>query len=169
ADITIASGNFVLAKPFGIQNGVDYKLTGEVRKVESEAIRRQLDNGNIVLLSSLGYSPTGEIFNLTVEDVASSTAIALKADKLLIDGNVAGILDQDGERISKLSAEEAMALIREKIAAKGLDEELRNLELSVKACSATVKRSQVISYEDDGALLIELFTRDGIGTLITQE
>src|SRR5690606_5743066 len=170
ADISIASGNFVLAKPFGILNGVDYKLTGEVRKVESEAIRKQLDNGNIVLLSSLGYSPTGEIFNLTVEDVASSAAIALKADKLLIYGNEPGILDQDGERISKLSAEEAMALIRQKIAAKGgLDEELRNLELSVKACSATVKRSQVISYEDDGALLIELFTRDGIGTLITQE
>jgi amino-acid N-acetyltransferase len=169
ADITLASGNFVMAKPFGIQNGVDYGLTGEVRKVETDAIRKQLDNGNIVLLPSLGYSPTGEVFNLTVEDVASSAAIALKADKLLIYGAEAGILDQDGERISKLSAEEALALIKQKIAQNGLDEELRNLELSVKACSATVKRSQVISYEDDGALLIELFTRDGIGTLITQE
>jgi len=169
ADITIASGNFVIAKPFGIQHGIDFGLTGEVRKVETDAIRKQLDNGNIVLLPSLGYSPTGEVFNLTVEDVASATAIALKADKLLIYGNEAGILDQDGERISKLSAEEAQAMIRDKIATNGLDEELRNLELSVKACMATVKRSQVISYEDDGALLIELFTRDGIGTLITQE
>ncbi|MES2626868.1 MAG: amino-acid N-acetyltransferase [Pseudomonadota bacterium] len=169
ADITLASGNFVMAKPFGIQNGVDYGLMGEVRKVEVDAIRKQLDNGNIVLLPSLGYSSTGEVFNLTVEDVASNTAIALKADKLLIYGNEAGILDQDGERISKLSAEEALALIKQKIEQNGIDEELRNLELSVKACSATVKRSQVISYEDDGALLIELFTRDGIGTLITQE
>ncbi len=169
ADITLASGNFVMAKPFGIQNGIDYGLMGEVRKVEVDAIRKQLDNGNIVLLPSLGYSPTGEVFNLTVEDVASNTAIALKADKLLIYGNEAGILDQDGERISKLSAEEALALVKQKIEQNGIDEELRNLELSVKACSATVKRSQVISYEDDGALLIELFTRDGIGTLITQE
>lgn len=169
ADITLASGNFIVAKPFGIQDGIDYGLMGEVRKVESEAIRKQLDNGNIVLLPSLGYSPTGEVFNLTAEDVASATAIALKADKLMIYGNDAGILDEDGERISKLSAEEALAMIRDKIAANGLDEELRNLELSVKACMATVKRSQVISYEDDGALLIELFTRDGIGTLITQE
>jgi amino-acid N-acetyltransferase len=169
ADITLAGGNFVMAKPFGIQNGIDYGLMGEVRKIQVDAIRKQLDNGNIVLLPSLGYSSTGEVFNLTVEDVASNTAIALKADKLLIYGNEAGILDQDGERISKLSAEEALALIKQKIEQNGIDEELRNLELSVKACSATVKRSQVISYEDDGALLIELFTRDGIGTLITQE
>ncbi|MES2605403.1 MAG: amino-acid N-acetyltransferase [Pseudomonadota bacterium] len=169
ADLTLASGNFIVARPFGIHEGIDFGLTGEVRKIEIDAIRKQLDNGNIVLMSSLGYSPTGEVFNLTVEDVASATAIALKADKLLIYGSEAGILDQDGDRISKLSAEEAQALIKQKIADTGIDDELRNLELGVKACSATVKRSQVISYEDDGALLIELFTRDGIGTLITQE
>jgi amino-acid N-acetyltransferase len=169
ADLTITSGNYVMAKPFGIQDGIDYGFMGEVRKVEPDAIRKQLDNGHIVLISSLGYSPTGEVFNLTVEDVACATAIALKADKLMIYGEEAGILDQDGERISKLSAEEAQALIKNKIAQTGLDEELKNLEVGVKACSATVKRSQVISYEDDGALLIELFTRDGIGTLITQE
>ena len=169
ADITTASGNYVMAKPFGIQNGIDYGLTGEVRKVDSAAIIRQLDNNNIVLISNLGYSPTGEVFSMTVEEVASAVAIALQADKLLIYGNEAGILDEDGERISKMSAEEAQRMIREKIEQKGLDEELRNLELAVRACSATVKRSQVISYEDDGALLIELFTRDGIGTLITQE
>lgn len=169
ADINITSGNFVVAKPFGVQDGVDYGLMGEVRKIDTDAIRKQLDNGNIVLLSCLGYSPTGEAFNLTVEDVASAAATALKADKLLIYGNEAGILDEEGERISKMSAEEAQALIRQKIEQSGLDEELRNLQLAVKACMATVKRAQVISYEDDGALLIELFTRDGIGTLITQE
>jgi amino-acid N-acetyltransferase len=169
ADIITASGNFVMAKPFGIQNGIDYGLTGEVRKVESDAIRKQLDNGNIVLASTLGYSPTGEVFSMTVEEVASAVAIALKADKLLIYGNEAGILDEDGERISKMSAEEAQRMITAKIKEDGVDEELRNLELAVRACSATVKRSQVISYQEDGALLIELFTRDGIGTLITQE
>ena len=169
ADITTASGNYVMAKPFGIQNGVDYGLTGEVRKVESEAIRKQLDNGNIVLISNLGYSPTGEVFSMTVEEVTSAVAIALKADKLLIYGNEAGILDEDGERISKMSAEEAQKMIKAKIEQNGIDEQLRNLELAVRACSATVKRSQVISYEDDGALLVELFTRDGVGTLITQE
>src|SRR5690606_16448163 len=123
-----ASGNFVMAKPFGIQDGIDYGLTGEVRKVEVDAIRKQLDNGNIVLVSSLGYSPTGEVFNLNVEDVASSVSIALKADKLLIYGEEAGILDEDGERISKMSAEEAQKMIKAKIEQNGLDEELLNLE-----------------------------------------
>lgn len=170
ADIVTASGNYVIAKPFGIQNGIDYGLTGEVRKVEVDAIQRQLDHGHMVLQSNLGYSPTGEVFSMTAEEVASAVAIALKADKLLIYGNEAGILDEDGERISKLSAEEAQTLIRRKITESGgVDEELRNLELAVRACSATVKRAQVISYEEDGALLVELFTRDGIGTLITQE
>ena len=169
ADINLVGGNFIVAQPFGVSNGIDYSHTGEVRKVDFEAIRRQLDTGNIVLLSTLGYSTTGEVFNLTVEEVAAAAAIALSADKLLIYGSEPGILDGEGQRISKLSADEARALIRHKIATTGVDEQLRNLELGMAACQATVKRAQVISYLDDGALLIELFTRDGTGTLITQE
>jgi amino-acid N-acetyltransferase len=169
ADITICSGNFVIAKPYGVQNGIDYALTGEVRKVNSKAILTQLENNNIVLLSNLGYSATGEVFNLTAEEVAAETAIALKADKLLIYSKEAGILDKEGSPINKLSAEQAQKLISEKIKQGGADESLKNLELSVKACLATVARSQVISYVDDGALLTELFTREGVGTLITQE
>jgi len=169
AEINTASGNFIVAKPYGVHNGVDYGYTGEVRKVDSEAIRKQLDAGNIVLQSNLGFSPTGEVFNLTVEEVAASMAIALQADKLLIYAEQSGILDEDGDPISQLNAKEAEALIKAKIANKGLDMELLNLELGVKACKAGVKRAQVISYVDDGALLSELFTRDGSGTLITEE
>jgi amino-acid N-acetyltransferase len=169
AEINTASGNFIVAKPYGVHNGVDYGYTGEVRKVDSEAIRKQLDAGNIVLQSNLGFSPTGEVFNLTVEEVAASIAIALQADKLLIYAEQSGILDEDGDPISQLNAKEAEALIKAKIANKGLDMELLNLELGVKACKAGVKRAQVISYVDDGALLSELFTRDGSGTLITEE
>ena len=84
ADINICGGNFVVAKPYGILNGIDYAHTGEIRKVDSEAIQKQLDNNNIVLLSNLGFSATGEVFNLTAEEVAAETAIALQADKLLI-------------------------------------------------------------------------------------
>ena len=169
AEINTASGNFIVAKPYGVHNGVDYGYTGEVRKVDSEAIRKQLDAGNIVLQSNLGFSPTGEVFNLTVEEVAASMASALQADKLLIYAEQSGILDEDGDPISQLNAKEAEALIKAKIANKGLDMELLNLELGVKACKAGVKRAQVISYVDDGALLSELFTRDGSGTLITEE
>ena len=170
ADINTASGNFVVAKPYGVHKGVDYGYTGEVRKVDSDAINRQLDAGNIVMQSNLGYSPTGEVFNLTVEEVASAIAIALQADKLLIYSGDTGILDDEGEPISQLTAIEADDLIRQKIGAgDNLDMQLLNLELATKACKAGVKRAQVISYTADGALLSELFTRDGSGTLITQE
>lgn len=169
ADISTVSGNYIIAKPYGIHNGVDYCHTGEVRKVDSEEISRHLDAGKTVLLSNLGYSSTGEIFNLTVEDVAVSCAIALSADKLLVYSAESGILDDEGAPISQLNAEEAKLLIQEKIANKGQDKQLLNLELATKACQAGVKRAQVISYVEDGALLTELFTRDGTGTLITQE
>ena len=169
ADITICGGNFVVAKPYGVQNGIDYAHTGEIRKVNREAILNQLSNNNIVLLSNLGYSATGETFNLAAEEVAAETAIALEADKLLIYSKESGILDKDGVSINKLSAEQAQKLIEEKIGQDETDEALKNLQLGVKACLATVSRSQVISYVDDGALLTELFTRDGVGTLITQE
>ena len=83
ADIRVASGNFITAKPLGVRDGVDFMFTGEVRKVDTLAIQRRLDDGELVLLSPLGYSPTGEVFNLALEDVAASTAIALKAEKLI--------------------------------------------------------------------------------------
>src|SRR5690606_655423 len=169
ADINITGGNFIIAQPFGIHNGVDYSHTGEVRKVDHEAIRKHLDAGSIVLLSTLGYSSTGEVFNLTVEEVAAAAAIALQADKLIIYSRQPGILDSDGDAISKLSADEAQALIDERRDQPGAEDQLANLALSIKACRASVKRAQVISYLEDGALLIELFTRDGSGTLITQE
>jgi amino-acid N-acetyltransferase len=169
ADISTVSGNYVSAKPFGVHNGVDYQHTGEVRKVDSDEIARHLDSGKTVLQSNLGYSPSGEIFNLKVEDIAASIAIALAADKLLIYSAESGILDDDGEAISQLNAEDAQALVQEKIASNGLDQQLLNLELATKACKGGVKRAQVISYAEDGALLTELFTRDGTGTLITQE
>ena len=169
ADISTVSGNYVSAKPFGVHNGVDYQHTGEVRKVDSDEITRLLDAGKTVLQSNLGFSPSGEVFNLKVEEIAASIAIALTADKLLIYSAESGILDNDGKAISQLNAEDAQALVQEKIASNGMDQQLLNLELATKACKGGVKRAQVISYSEEGALLTELFTRDGTGTLITQE
>ncbi len=83
AQIRVCSGNFVIAKPMGIHDGVDFCNTGEVRRVDTEAINRLLQAGAIVLLSPIGYSPTGEVFNLSFEDVATQTAVALKADKII--------------------------------------------------------------------------------------
>src|SRR4051812_28440120 len=83
AAINTASGNFITAQPYGIRNGIDYQYTGQVRKVDAQAITTSLNAGNITIISNIGYSPTGEVFNCAVEDVAVATAKAMRADKLV--------------------------------------------------------------------------------------
>ena len=89
--VRVVSGNFLTARPVGIVDGVDFMHSGLVRKVDSGLIRRAIDIGALVLLSPFGFSPTGEAFNLTMEDVATSAAIALGADKLVFLTEVPGL------------------------------------------------------------------------------
>jgi amino-acid N-acetyltransferase len=166
ADIRVSSGNFVTAKPVGVVNGVDFLHTGEVRKIDAEGIRRRLDDHEVVLLSPLGFSPTGDVFNCTLEDVATSTAIALQADKLIFLTETAGAPDAKGKLISELTVKQAQELV----AANNLPEDVQiYLPCAVKAASNGVKRTHLISRHVDGALLIELFTHHGIGTMIVPE
>jgi amino-acid N-acetyltransferase len=166
ADIRVSSGNFVTAKPVGVVDGVDFGHTGEVRKIDAEGIRRRLDDHEVVLLSPVGFSPTGDVFNCTLEDVATSAAIALKADKLIFLTETAGAQDAKGRLVSELTVKQA----REMIAGNGLAEDVRIfLPWAVRACDAGVKRSHLISRHVDGALLIELFTSHGIGTMVVPE
>src|SRR5690349_16504337 len=71
ARIDVAGGNFVVARPAGVIDGVAMLHTGEVRQIDSAAIKQRLDDGAIVLMTFIGYSPTGEIFNCSVEEVAT--------------------------------------------------------------------------------------------------
>ncbi|NOY61809.1 MAG: amino-acid N-acetyltransferase [Gammaproteobacteria bacterium] len=167
AALRVASGNFVVAQPLGIRSGVDYQHTGQVRRIDSGAIRQRLNDDAIVLLSPLGYSPTGEIFNLTVAEVATATAIALGADKLLFLAEGQGINDSDGALIRQLSPTRAQQLL---CATPAIDEEACSyLEWALQACHQGVARAHLISRREEGALLQELYSRDGIGTLITAE
>src|SRR5947209_300559 len=166
ADIRVSSGNFVTAKPVGVVNGVDFRHTGEVRKVDADGIRRRLDDHEVVLISPIGFSPTGDVFNCTLEDVATSTAMALKADKLIFLTETAGALDARGKLISELSVKQA----RELLERNNLPEDVQiYLPQAVRACGAGVQRAHLISRHVDGALLIELFTHHGIGTMIVPE
>ena len=167
ADIRVSSGNFVTAKPVGVVDGVDFGHTGEVRKIDAEGIRRRLDDHEVVLISPLGFSPTGDVFNCTLEDVATSTAIALQADKLIFLTETAGALDPKGRLLSELTVKQAGELVA---ANGGLPEDVQiYLPCAMKACSNGVKRSHLISRHVDGALLIELFTHHGIGTMVVPE
>ena len=145
--------------------GVDLHHTGEVRRIDRKGISRHLDDASIVLLSSMGYSPTGEVFNLACEDVAISTAAALEADKLILCGPDTGSFDTDGQLLRELKPSRALPLIE----ALGNSLPGSLLSAACKACNAGLRRSHIISYADDGAMLTELFTRDGGGTLVTQE
>ena len=165
AKIRVASGNFVTARPLGVHEGVDYGHTGLVRRIDAEAIRQRLDAGAIALIPPLGYSPTGEVFNLTAQDVATSAAIALGADKLVCLLEGPGVTGVDGKLLSNLEPRHVEPLLQERTE---LSEELtQHLQAAASACRSGVKRVHLISRGIDGALLRELFTRDGVGTLLT--
>lgn len=161
----VTSGNFVTARPIGVVDGIDYHHTGEVRRIDRKGINRQLDERSIVLLSPLGYSPTGEIFNLACEDVAMRAAIDLGADKLILYGAERGLLDDAGKLVRELRPQQVPAHL-ERLGASYQGE---LLDAAAQACRAGVRRSHIVSYTEDGSLLSELFTRTGNGTLVAQE
>ncbi len=166
-NIRVVSGNFVTAKPIGIRDGVDYVHTGVVRRIDADAIRRVVDAGAIALIPSLGYSPTGEVFNLSAPDVASSVSIAMGADKLIMLTEGKGVTNTRGKVLTNVIPREVEALLKRR---KNLPEELvQQLNHAVKACRGGVKRTHLIGRHMDGALLKELFTRNGAGTLLTAE
>ncbi len=164
--IRIISGNFITAKPIGIVDGVDFQLTGVARKVAYETIHKILETDNLVLLSPLGFSPTGEAFNLTMEDVAVSAATALRADKLIFIAETPLMSDQDGDEIRELSVMQADAEI--KLGYLPADASFY-LEHAIKASRGGVSRVHIIPYTVDGAALLEIFTHDGVGTMVSSE
>ncbi|VFT52776.1 N-acetylglutamate synthase [Pseudomonas aeruginosa] len=165
ARLRVAGGNLVTARPIGVVEGVDYHHTGEVRRIDRKGIGRLLDERSIVLLSPLGYSPTGEIFNLACEDVAMRAAIDLEAEKLILYGAEQGLLDASGKLVRELRPQQVPAHLQR----LGNSYQAELLDAAAQACRAGVKRSHIVSYTEDGALLSELFTRTGNGTLVAQE
>jgi amino-acid N-acetyltransferase len=165
SQIRVSTGNFIIAKPIGVRNGVDFKHTGVVRRVDDSGIKTQLDFGSIVLLSPIGYSPTGEVFNLALEDVAAKTAIALKADKLIALTEHTGFQDADGQLMRSCGFGTIASLLNDD------EDNIRQLLLRaiVQSGENGVERCHCVSYASDSALLQELFTREGAGTLIAKD
>ena len=165
AEIRVASGNFVTAKPAGVVDGVDLQFTGEVHKIASLAIADRLAAGEIVLLSPLGYSLTGEVFNLTLEEVATAAAVALTADKLIFLLDHGDCLDARGRLINQLTVATGQRLLKSLPAG-----DLRlYLPHALRACRHGVHRAHLLPRSQDGALLMELFTHEGVGTMVARE
>jgi amino-acid N-acetyltransferase len=166
AAINTVSGNFLTAQPIGVHDGIDFQYTGSVRKVDAQAISGCLDGGNIAVVSPVGYSPTGEVFNLAMEDAAVAVATALHAEKLVFFSD-APVEDKEGELLPELTAQEAAELLAR---SNRLSADTRlYLAHAVEAVRAGVQRAHVISGKVPGALLIELFTHEGSGTMITSD
>jgi len=165
--LRVASGNFVTARPLGVRGGVDFQFTGEVRRVDTVGIERLLDDGQIVLVSPLGYSPTGEVFNLSGEDVATQVAVALKADKLIFLTEAGPLRGPQHQTLAQLTVPAAEQLLADDHA---LPPELAShLRSAVEVCSVRDLRVHLVDRHIDGGLLIELFSRQGIGTLVSRE
>ncbi len=169
--VCVASGNFVTARPVGIRDGVDFAFTGEVRRVDARAIGRRLDDGSIVLVSPLGYSPSGEVFSMRAEHLATEIAVELKAHKLLLlrtgqwlDSTTGGLARQ----LTLAGARQALGH-RHPSNSAGDDFAREFLSHAVRACHNGVARTHLLDYQVDGVLLVELFTRDGIGTMVSAE
>lgn len=166
AAIRIISGNFVTARPLGVFDGVDLELTGVTRKIASETIQPILETDSLVLLSPLGFSPTGEVFNLTMEDVAASAAIALHAEKLIFITETTMMTDIAGTEIRELSSHQAEAVLQAGFLPPDASFYLQH---AIKACNSGVDRAHIVPFEMDGSALLELFTHDGVGTMISHE
>ncbi len=162
ARLRVMGGNFVTAKPVGIHDGIDYQHSGQVRRIDADGVRAILNHDAIALLSPLGYSSTGELFSVSASDVAENTAVAIGADKLIVLDRHSGLQDQDGALIRQCTIDSALSLNIQD------DEQKRLRDAVCRACSRDVGRGHLLSFERDGALLEELFTHDGSGTLIAQ-
>ena len=162
--IPVISANLLVAQPVGVLDGVDHMLTGLVRKVETERAKAITANQGLILQSPMGYSPSGQMFNLTSEEVAAACAIELNADKLIVLDELDCVKDGDGARISTLTPAEVEDVLP---TFDGTPTATRLAALT-RAVRAGVDKGQLVSYCEEGALLAELFTAEGHGTQILE-
>ena len=154
------SGSFVTAKPFGVDNGVDHEHAGAVRNVDVSGVQEQLDQANVVLIPAIAPSPSGELFSLDGMELGRELAARLGADKLILFSENDGILDA-GQLLREMNLAQARELAK--------DNTDNNLHCAIKACEAGVDRTQIVSFTNSSALLTELFSLNGSGTLISRD
>jgi len=174
--VRVISGNFITARPVGIVDGIDFKHSGLVRKVDVQGIRQTLDMGAMVLLSPFGFSITGEAFNLTMVEVATRVAIELQADKLIFVTEVPGIrlrptdpASDDNPIDTEMPLDLAEKLLASLPSPQVPTDTSFYLQHCVKACKAGVDRTHILPFSTDGALLLEIYVHDGIGTMVIDE
>ncbi|HMM76364.1 MAG TPA: amino-acid N-acetyltransferase [Gammaproteobacteria bacterium] len=158
--VRILGGNFVVARPAGVIGGIDLQFTGELRRIDSAGLRAQLEHADLVLLSPLGHSPTGELFSLNGLELATAVAAELGAGKLVIYTQQPEVRDSSGRLRRQLTP---LEMKEEPLSGPPAPV----LAAALRACKLGVRRVHLVASDADGALLLELFTRDGVGTLLS--
>ncbi|AFZ82476.1 amino-acid N-acetyltransferase [Candidatus Kinetoplastidibacterium crithidiae] len=167
SQIKVISGNFITASPVGVLNGIDFQLTGKVRKIDTEAIKFAIEKGtSVVLLSPIGFSPTGDAFHLEMEELATSTAIAIGAEKLIFLSSSEGVKNADGSINPEIARAKAETLLQDNNIDTTTTKFLKN---SVMAVKKGVARTHILPYGIDGSVLLEIFTHGGIGTMVVED
>ena len=168
--LRMTGGNFFSAKPVGVVDGIDHQYTGNVRKVIADEILADLSQENVVLISPIAASPSGEIFNLSSEEVTEAVATAISADKLVWLCKGQGLVNQDNKLIKSITVNDVETLLQpDQLANHNQSEEvIRILPSSIKACKRGIDRIHILNRESDGAMLMEFFTHEGIGTVISK-
>ncbi len=186
-DGNVVSGNFFTAQPYGVIDGVDFKFTGYPRRFEVKKIQQVLDSRDVLLLTPLGSSPSGEIFNVNTEHLAASVAGALKASKVIFftKSGTAFREKKSNKLVQNFRLSDAKNLLKYNSIVldnyKGFTSIEHEADLkpevveaflktgwSIAALEKGVKRAHIIA-PTNGALLQELYTRDGSGTLISRD
>jgi acetylglutamate kinase len=152
-------------RPHRLPSGeeVDIGLVGEVESVKPEIIRLLEDHGFVPVIAPVGVGAGGETYNINPDLVAGDVAAALGAEKLIHLTDVQGILGDDGHRLSTLNRKEAERLMDDKVIDGGM---LPKVESSVRALRGGTAKAHIIDGRIPHAILLELFTREGIGTEI---
>ena len=174
-DNKVTSGNFITARPLGVIDGVDMQFTGQIRRIDDVSIKNKLNDKEIVLISPLGFSPIGDVFNLSYEQTAAHVSSAIKADKLIYYMNHNGIFNIKGELISELTTEKTKNLIAS-VEKKSSPEKAPNISIadfnilksSMYAIKHNVPKVHLINRNIDGSIIEELFTEKGSGTIFTE-
>jgi amino-acid N-acetyltransferase len=168
-------GNFVRARGIGVVDGVDFENSGRVEKILNEPLQQILDQGMIPIFPCIGWNAAGKPYNLSSDDIAMAVAEALQAEKLFFvtdsDGVVetrftlpAGLVKNSDGRVARLSLEEAEEVLR--LNAGNPDPDLKYLALALTACRKGTERAHVVDGRLEGAILREIFSNLGIGTMI---
>lgn len=163
-DLRAAYTNAVIAHPFGIVGGVDQLFTGRVEKVDIEFLTQLLEKGVVPVIAPLGFDGDGRTFRVNSDGVALEVAEALKASKLIFVTNRNGFA-RNGQKASQISVTEAEEFFKKH---KGdmAENMASKFEHSIRACRNGVNRVHVIDGRIDEALLTEIFSNEGIGTMI---